>query len=69
MLQLILNMFFSVSRNVSSLSIAQAAPLLPETKQHAVIGGGDICPRCGKAVYFAEKVFGGGQVGFMNYIS
>lgn len=47
--------------NVSSLSIAQAAPLLPETKQHAVIGGGDICPRCGKVVYFAEKVFGGGQ--------
>ncbi|VDI07013.1 Hypothetical predicted protein [Mytilus galloprovincialis] len=47
--------------NVSSLSIAQAAPLLPDTKQNAVIGGGDICPRCGKAVYFAEKVFGGGQ--------
>ena len=57
----------SIYSNVSSLSIAQAAPLLSETKQHAVIGGGDICPKCGKVVYFAEKVFGGGQVSY-SYI-
>lgn len=25
-------------------------------------GGADICPRCGKAVYMAEKMMGGGSV-------
>lgn len=25
-------------------------------------GGSDVCPRCGKTVYAAEKVIGGGNV-------
>ncbi len=27
-------------------------------------GGADICPRCGKAVYMAEKMMGGGSVSY-----
>ncbi|CAG2115482.1 unnamed protein product, partial [Medioppia subpectinata] len=26
-----------------------------------VFGGADVCPRCGKAVYMAEKMMGGGS--------
>ncbi|KAK3103841.1 hypothetical protein FSP39_022365 [Pinctada imbricata] len=56
-----------VSReNVSTFALAQAAPLLEngggEGKKKPTFGGADVCPRCGKQVYFAEKVMGGGNI-------
>ncbi|KAJ8299432.1 hypothetical protein KUTeg_023492 [Tegillarca granosa] len=47
--------------NVSEYSKAQAAPSLMENGNASKFGGAEICGRCGKAVYFAEKVVGGGN--------
>lgn len=41
--------------NVSAFSQAQAAPILERSISGGKVGGGDACPRCGKAVYFAEE--------------
>lgn len=37
------------------------APVVSKSSQPRW-GGADICPRCGKAVYMAEKMMGGGSV-------
>ncbi|KAL5007396.1 hypothetical protein ScPMuIL_016202 [Solemya velum] len=51
---------YEVTReNVSSLAQAQAAPMLQNGSKSA---GGDVCPRCGRTVYFAEKVSAGNIV-------
>lgn len=50
------------TQNVSQLAMAQAAPLLDNNTQKPKYGGADICGRCGKQVYFAEQVIGGGNI-------
>jgi len=47
------------SRSVASLSSAYAKPAGGAALK---LGGGDICGKCGKAVYSAEKVIGAGKV-------
>lgn len=46
--------FLIFCSNVSHYSEAQGAPLINQGKPKW--GGTDGCPRCGKAVYFAEEV-------------
>jgi len=36
-------------------------PAIRQTTGKPRFGGADICPRCGKAVYMAEKMMGGGS--------
>ncbi|KAL3841671.1 hypothetical protein ACJMK2_019785 [Sinanodonta woodiana] len=48
--------------NVSQFAQAQAAPLLENGRGSGGKFGADICPRCDKAVYFAEQVQGGGRI-------
>lgn len=53
-------------KNVSHLAEAHAAPLLnnnnsTSTSNKPRWGGSDICPRCNKAVFMAEKVMGAGK--------
>lgn len=55
-----------VCRNVSSYAVAQAAPLLEQdNRRPGNYGSSDMCGRCGKAVFFAEKVMGGGGVSIL----
>uniref|UniRef100_K1R5L1 Muscle LIM protein Mlp84B n=1 Tax=Magallana gigas TaxID=29159 RepID=K1R5L1_MAGGI len=50
-------------QNVSSYAVAQAAPLLEQdNRRPGNYGSSDMCGRCGKAVFFAEKVMGGGGI-------
>uniref|UniRef100_A0A8W8JHW9 LIM zinc-binding domain-containing protein n=2 Tax=Magallana gigas TaxID=29159 RepID=A0A8W8JHW9_MAGGI len=50
-------------QNVSSYAVAQAAPLLEQdNRRPGNYGSSDMCCRCGKAVFFAEKVMGGGGI-------
>ena len=54
-------------RNVSHLAEAHAAPLLNNNNSTTAVnkprwGGSDMCPRCNKAVFMAEKVMGAGKV-------
>ncbi|KAK2715775.1 cysteine and glycine-rich protein 1-like [Artemia franciscana] len=54
-----------VRSNVSHLAQAHVAPLLgppaPKPTGPKKFGGADLCARCGKAVYMAEKMMGGGK--------
>lgn len=58
------NLYFYFS-NIPAVAQAHVAPLqapvVPKSSQPRW-GGADICPRCGKAVYMAEKMMGGGSV-------
>lgn len=55
-----------VCRNVSSYAVAQAAPLLEQdNRKPGNYGSSDMCGRCGQAVFFAEKVMGGGGVSIL----
>lgn len=38
----------------------KSAPVVPNANGRPKFGGADICPRCKKAVYMAEKMMGGG---------
>ncbi|XP_060074511.1 muscle LIM protein Mlp84B-like [Ylistrum balloti] len=49
------------TENVSRLAMAQAAPLIEGNIQQSKYGGAELCGRCGKQVYFAEQVIGGGN--------
>ncbi|CAI9743286.1 muscle LIM protein Mlp84B isoform X3 [Octopus vulgaris] len=56
-------------KNVSHLAEAHAAPIL-STNGTATAkprwGSSDMCPRCNKAVYMAEKVIGAGKLATTN---
>ena len=45
------------------------SPPISQTNGKPKWGGADICPRCGKAVYMAEKMMGGGSVSGLALLS
>lgn len=50
--------------NIPAVAQAHVAPLkapLVQKSSQPRWGGADVCPRCGKAVYMAEKMMGGGS--------
>ncbi|GFU60506.1 cysteine and glycine-rich protein 2 [Nephila pilipes] len=50
--------------NIPAVAQAHVAPLKAPVVQKSSQpkwGGADVCPRCGKAVYMAEKMMGGGS--------
>ncbi|GAB6029985.1 hypothetical protein CHUAL_005677 [Chamberlinius hualienensis] len=48
--------------NIPATAQAYVAPLKdPPAQRTNKFGGSDVCPRCGKAVYMAEKMMGGGS--------
>lgn len=61
----------SLSSNIPATAQAHMAPKLGTTTviNKSKFGSTDVCPRCGKAVYMAEKMMGGGSVSFQQHLS